>query len=713
MATIKSALVLNDRMSAVLNKINTAMGTVIDSCESMQMATGQSVDVHHWDAARVAIGEAGAAINEFDDAYRSAGKGQDNLNQKMAQGKSHADGLLGKIKSIVSTYALIQGANKVLNLSDNLVQTEARLKLIVDTSYSGDPSEAVNKLEQMIYQSAQRSRASFADTADAVAKIGLSAKNVFNSNEELVLFTETLNKQFAIAGATQSEISGATTQLTQAMASGVLRGEEFNSIAEQAPGLLDLIAKEMGKPREELRGLAADGKISAGIVKNALLNAAKETDETFSAMPMTFEQVCTTMANDAVMAFGPVSDKISGIINSETFKSLIGDVTASFSTIANVAIGVLDALAASGEFVYNNWSIIAPLLGGITAAVMAYKIAVAASTAAEWLSTSAKIAHAIATGASTVMINGQKVATDKATMAQWGLNSAILASPVFWIAVAIIGVVAALIALCNWFAKTQNISTNCFGAIVGGVYVVGAAFKNLGLLGKNIFLGLQGAWNAFCFNMKADFKTAISGVQSWFYNLLSTALGVIGKICEALNKLPFVEFDYSGITGMAEEYALKSAEAAKNAGGGERKDVVGAFNEGFNTYDAFADGWAKDAFAQGVNTYNEWKVASGTDKTDGEYSFERMLDEISGNTGSTAGSAGSSADSLSKTNEELEWIRDIAEREVINRFTTAEVKLDFTGMTNQISNDMDLDGVISGFVGKFKESLQSAAQGVY
>ncbi len=698
MATIKSSLVLNDRMSGILRKINSSMGMLVDNFEAVQTAAGQPFDVSKMNQIRQACGQINAELDEMEN-------GQDKFNQKLAQGSSRANGLMSKIKSAVGAYALIQGASKVLNLSDQLVQTEARLNLIVD------PGNSVDNLEQMIYQSAQRSRAFFTDTADAVAKIGLSAGKAFKNNAELVLFTETLNKQFAIAGATQSEISGATQQLTQAMASGVLRGEEFNSIAEQAPGLLDLIAEEMGKPREELRSLAADGQISAGIVKNALLNAARETDETFRTMPMTFEQVCTTMANDAVMAFGPVSDKISGIINSNTFQSIVGDISASFSTIANVAVGTLDALATAGEWVYNNWSNILPVIGAVAAVVLAYKAAVGLSTAAEWLSTSAKIAKAIATGASTVAIGTETIATSAASKAQWGFNAAMLASPVFWIAIVIIGVVAALIALCNWFAKTQNISTDCFGAIVGGIYVVGAAFKNIGLWIANVFLGICNAGSAVVSNIVTAFQNGIANVQSFFYNLASTALNVIGRIAEALNALPFVEIDYQGIYGKANEFAGKAAAAQGTKG--EYKDVSAAFAAGYNTYDAFADGWAKDAFAQGANKYNAWKAAKGSDKTDKETDLESLMNEIAGNTGSTAGSTGSIADSLDKTNEELEWIRDIAEREVINRFTTAEVKVDFTGMTNQISNDMDLDGVISGFVGKFKESLQTAAQGVY
>ncbi|MBQ7295986.1 MAG: tape measure protein [Clostridia bacterium] len=698
MATIKSSLVLNDRMTGILRKINSSMGMLVENFEAVQTAAGQPFDVSKMNQIRQACGQINAELDEMEN-------GQDKFNQKLAQGSSHANGLMSKIKSAVSAYALIQGAGKMLNLSDQLVQTEARLNLIVASGNS------VDNLERMIYQSAQRSRASYTETADAVAKIGLSAGKAFNNNSELVLFTETLNKQFAIAGATQSEISGATTQLTQAMASGVLRGEEFNSIAEQAPGLLDLIAEEMGKPREELRSLAADGQISAGIVKNALLNAARETDKTFKTMPMTFEQVCTTMQNDAVMAFGVVSDKRSGIINSDTFQSIVGDVSASFSTIANVAVEVLDGLATAGEWVYNNWSIIAPLLGGVAAAVLAYKIAVGLSTAAEWLSTSAKIAHAIATGANTVVIGGQKVATDEAAKSQWGLNAAILASPVFWIAVVIIGVVAALIALCNWFAKTQGISTDCFGSIVGGVYVVGAAFKNIGLLIANVFLGIWSAGSAVCSNIDTAFKNAIANVKIYFYGLAATALLIIGQIAEGLNALPFVSIDYQGLYNKANEFTAKAADISANKG--EYKDVGAAFTAGYNTHDVFADGWAKDAFTQGATKYNEWKAAKGSDEPEEEFNFESMLNDIAGNTGSTAGSAGKISDSLDKTNEELEWIRDIAEREVINRFTTAEVKVDFTGMTNQISNDMDLDGVIAAFTGKFKESLQTAAQGVY
>ncbi len=698
MATIKSSLVLNDRMSGILRKINSSMGMLVENFEAVQTAAGQPYDVSKMNQIRQACGQINAELDEMEN-------GQDNFNQKLAQGSAHANGLMSKIKSAVSAYALIQGAGKMLNLSDQLVQTEARLNLIVD------PGKSVDNLEQMIYQSAQRSRASFTETADAVAKIGLSAGKAFKNNSELVLFTETLNKQFAIAGATQSEISGATTQLTQAMASGVLRGEEYNSIAEQAPGLIDLIAEEMGKPKEQLRSLAADGQITADIVKNALLGAARETDETFKTMPMTWQQVCTMMQNDAVMAFGVVSDRISGIINSETFQSLIGDVSASFSTIANVAVGVLDSLATAGEWVYNNWSNILPVIGAVAAAVLAYKIAVGLSTVAEWLSTSAKIAKAVATKASTVAIGNETIATSAASKAQWGFNAAMLASPVFWIAVVIIGVVAALIALCNWFAKTQGISTDCFGAIVGGVYVVGAAFKNIGLWIANVFLGIWNAGDALIYNIVTAFENGLLNVQSFFYNLASSALNVIGRIAEALNALPFVEIDYQGLYGKADEFASKAAMA--QGAKGEYKDVSDAFMAGYNTHDVFADGWAKDAFTQGATKYNEWKAAKGSNEPEEETDFESMLNEIAGNTGSTAGSAGKISDSLDKTNEELEWIRDIAEREVINRFTTAEVKVDFTGMNNQISNDMDLDGVIAAFTGKFKESLQTAAQGVY
>lgn len=332
-------------------------------------------------------------------------------------------------------------------------------------------------------------------------------------------------------------------------------------------------------------------------------------------------------------------------------------------------------------------------------------------------------AGALADGVKAAAMAMSTTATFAQTAAQQGLNAALLACPITWIVVAIIALVAVIYAACSAIAKFTGVANSGFGVIAGGVNVVIQFFKNLGLTVANIALGIWNALGAACSNIGTAFHNVISNVQGWFYGLLSTALTVVEGICAALNRLPFVEFDYSGIAAKADEYAAKSAEAYGNTK--EYQNIGEAFSKGMSTFETWKDGWAGDAFAAGANWGDS--VASGisdavgslfdmdlgaaTDYGTGLDSF--ALDDIAGNTGLTAANTGAAADALSTSAEELAYLRDIAEREAINRFTTAEVKIDMTGMTNRIEGGADLDGVISALTDGFTEALLTAAEGVH
>lgn len=410
--------------------------------------------------------------------------------------------------------------------------------------------------------------------------------------------------------------------------------------------------------------------------------------------------------------------------NTPQIESLAMGVATVLGFIITLLTGMAEGAIAFGTAVSDNWSWIGPIVYGIITALAIYVGYLGVMKAAELLSTGAKIAMCVASYAHAAATGTEASATAAATAAQYGFNTALLASPITWIVIAVIALVAGLVALCNWIAKTTGVAQTGFGVITGGINVVMQFFVNLGLTVANIALGMWNALGAVCSNIGTAFHNVIASVQSWFYGLLSTALTVVAGICEALNKLPFVEFDFSGITSKADEYAAKSAEAANSKE--DYTSVADAFTEGFGTFDTFSDGWASDAFKAGAawgdsvadqvgGMFDGLGYTPGTidDFTNAAMGGSFAMDSLGSDVGDIADNTGSMAKSMDLSGEELKYLRDIAERDAINRFTTAEVKIDMTGMTNKIDGGADLDGVIRELTDGFTEALLTAAEGVH
>lgn len=705
MATIRSQMVLNDGMSAVLKRITSALDTTLNAFEQVQRASGRAVDAAQIAQARSQLVGANAEIQEMADGYRRAAEQEENLNRGLRTGGSLADGMLGKVKTLVATLAAGAGLNKLIGLSDQMTSTTARLSFLVDDGGS------VDELEAKIMASAQRSRAAYLDTASAIASMGANAGAAFSSNDELIAFMEQVNRQFTIGGASAQGQAAAMLQLTQAMAAGALRGEELNSILENAPGIARAIEQYMGIAEGSIKQYAQEGQVTAEVVKNALFSVADETNAKFESMPMTWAQIWTNMQNRALQTLDPVLNKLNKLANSEQFSTVVDGALNALATITALASGILDVFVNIGSAVVDNWSVIEPIAWGLVAALVAYNVVALITQAIN----GAVALSAAVKGAADMFAAGKTFA---ATVAQQGLNAALLACPITWIVVGVIALVAGIIALCNWIAKTTGVAATGFGVITGGINVAIQAVWNAMLVVANVVIGIWNALGACCSNIGTAFHNVISNVQGWFYGLLSTALTVVEGICAALNKLPFVEFDYSGISAKADEYAAKSAEAYGSVE--EYQNIGDAFTKGYNTFDTFTDGWASDAFKAGAS----WgdgvadKVSSffdfgggGTGGMDLGSGFD--LSSIADNTGLTADNTGKTADALAVTEEQLEYLRDIAERDAINRFTTAEVKIDMTGMTNRIDGSADLDGVISQLTEGFTEALVTAAEGVH
>lgn len=695
-----------DNANAELEQLRMQLNQAIQEQNSLNQAM-QNMDVS---AANDAYLRLSQTVGNTERYIRDNVDEQGRFNQEISAGTQQANELTNTIKRAVAAYVSIQTVGKALNISDELVQTTSRLNMM------NDGVQTTAELVNMVYAAAQDARGSFSQMADVVARFGNNAKDAFSSSEEVVAFADLIQKQMTIAGASTQEAANAELQLSQALGSGVLRGDELNSIFEQAPNLIQNIADYLDVPIGKIREMAADGELSADVVKAAIFSAADDINSKFNEMPMTWGQMWQSMQNTALIAFQPVLQRLNDLANSEAFQTFIQGAIEAMATLANILLNVFDLAVSIGTFIGDNWSIIAPIVYGIVAALTAY-IAISAIVAA--INGVMAIAEGVKAAAQ-MMATG---ATFAETAAQQGLNAALMACPLTWIIMLILALIVVIFAVCNAIAKMTGIANSGFGVITGGVNVVIQFFKNLGLTVANIALGIGNAIAALASNMMTAFHNAICSVQSWFYNLLSTALSVIEGICSALNKLPFVEFDYSGISSAADDYAAKASEAAGNKE--DYQSISDAFNEGFTTFDAFQDGWASDAFNAGaawgdgiadkVSNFSLSDVFGQTDIPNvGDYTsgFNNAIANsgVGDSIGNIDDNTGKIKDSLDVTEEDLKYLRDIAEQESINRFTTAEVTINQTN-NNNVSSDTDLDGFITALDDAMGEAIDEVTNG--
>lgn len=676
MATIRSQMVLNDQVTGVLKNITRALDITLHSFEQMQDASANAVDVRLLNQARAGLGEVNLAVREMEENYRRAAQqeqqvtrnirqstqAEQQLNASIRGGNDALDDMVGKAKNLAATIGASVGLKKLIELSDQMTSTTARLNFIVDDGGS------VEALEAKIMASAQRSRAAYLDTASAIASMGANAGAAFSSNDELIAFMEQVNKQFVIGGASAQGQAAAMLQLTQAMAAGALRGEELNSILENAPGIARAIEQYMGIAEGSIKSYAEKGAVSATVVKNALLSIADETDAKFNGMAMTWGQVWTQMGN--------------------------------------IALKVTQPLLTAVNWLANNLSVIGPIVLGLGTAFLVFQVA------AHWTQIAA-----VATAAYHAVVNLLSIGfgvltgnTAAASAAVFTFNSALLASPITWIIMLIAVVIGLLYGVVAIINKVTGSSISATGLICGAIAVAGAFIGNtvIGLLNALI----QYIW--------AIFVAPFLGIVEWILNVCNggfnsfgdAVANLIGQIIGwFLNLGKVVTTIIDAIFGTNWTAGLESLQSSVTAWGKNENAIT--LDKNAPTVDyrfEYGDAWAAgNDFGKGIDA----KIGGmfnmgGLGDTSG---FD--LGDIAAYTGETADNTGKTADALAVTEEQLEYLRDIAERDAINRFTTAEVKIDMTGMTNRIDGSADLDGVISQLTEGFTEALVTAAEGVH
>lgn len=774
MATLRTAIQLTDGMTPGLRSITYALNIVISSFEAMQQASSNSIDTSSIQTARQELAKAEVAFNEIEQGINKAAQQQQNytnkvnqsqtavyslskkvdevansdiidtsgvkatvqelkkaettferieqnvkdstiqqsnFNNKINQGKIAAGGLSEKIGGYVKAFLGMAALKGGMNLTDTYINNDAKLTLIND----GLQTQA--ELQDKIFAAAQRSRGAYSDMVGTVGKLGLLAKDAFNgNNDETIAFAELMQKSFRISGASTQEQQSGMYQLTQAMASGRLQGDEFRSIIENAPMLAQAIAKYTGKSMGELKEMSTEGDITANIIKASLFSVSKEINEMADKMPKTFGDIWKDISSQATKEFSNVMTQINDFINMDTGKSIVNGIAVSINSLAQGVSILFNILIPVTTLFVDNWSIIAPIIMIIVGAIMAYNLALGIYNTIGVISTGIEIASAIAKGIHTKATVAEIAATKLATGAQVGLNAAMLASPITWVILAIVALIAIIygaVAMINKFAGTSISAT---GLVAGAFTSAAAVIWNLVLGVLELVLGvinfLVNPFINFANFLGNLFTSPISSIIYAFQGLGDVVLGILQTIASTIDAVfgsklsEGVSKWRGGLKDMADNAVKKYAPEENYQKVIENIDF-NIDNLGLKRVD-YADA-QKKGYQWGQKLDDKIKSMSISDMLN----MPTGTDSLFNNVGQIANNTGSIKDSLDVTEEDLKYLRDAAEMEVINRFTTAEIKVDLGGVTNNVASNTDLDGMVSYLEDSIYEAMSTAAEGVH
>jgi tape measure domain-containing protein len=720
MATVSASLRMFDHMTRPLQQVTQALNITISAMDQMNNSANRDVRItNSLNTARESIRRAGTGLQELATEQDRARNNQDRLNDSFNRGSNSANGLIAKVKGLVGTYLGLKAVKAGMDSTDNYINQNARLALI------NDKTQTQAELQNKIYQAAQRSRGEYGATLNTVAKLGLLAKDAFKGNDEAIAFAELMNKSFKISGASTSEASNGMYQLTQAMASGRLQGDEFRSIMENAPMLAQAIAKYAGKSMGELREMSKEGEISSQLIKNALFSAADDINKKFETMPMTFGTVWTSIKNKAVMEFSTIMQKVNNFIKSDVGASAIKNISNSVTILAYTLGGIIDTVIAVSTFFHNNWGIIAPIVFGIVAALVVYKGTMLACAIATGISSFANALYAVgaynacASLAATELAIWGKISaqtleamvTASATAAQYGLNAALLACPIVWIIIAIIALIVVVYAVVGAINHFEGRSISATGVIMGAFMAAAAFIGNLIVAAINIVID--------CFVIIWNF---IASFAEFFANVLNDPVGSIVRLFSSMadSVLEILEGIASAVDTLFSSNLAGAVSGWRSSLQGMTNDLVGESKikveridsskmhlERFNYGDAYDSG-----YKVGKNVEQKFKIPN----------LDDMLKKAKGNGKGMDPWKYSGVDDTNKhvkniddkidiSNEHLEMMRDLAEQESIQNFVTLTPTVQVT--TGDIKEEADINKIISKIETYMENELARTAEGVY
>ena len=597
----------------------------------------------------------------------------------------------------------IQGINRLGSQADTRIGVDARLSLIND----GLQTQA--QLENKVMAASNATRTSYAATAALVASMG--RQDYFKGkNDEAIQFASTVNKGLVVSGASATEAAGAITQLTQGLASGVLRGDEFNSIMENAPILAEMMTKSMGITKGKLREMAEEGKLTTDVVVSSIMEQSSTLDQQFSKMPMTFGQAKTVMGNDISQmmdylsqpghAVGILIQKIEDLtayLNTPQGISMMDNIAAGITTAANVLSWFLSLVVDTYNFFANNWSWIGPIFWGIAAAIgiavaamLIYNAVMTISNFIEALSIASKAIH---TGSSIA----QAAALETATGAQVGLNTAMLASPITWIIAAVILLIVVIYAVVGAINQATGSSVSATGVICGAFAAAGAFIWNavIGVINAII----QAVWSIFVEPFIGIVEWVLNVTNGGFDSFGGAVANLIGNIISwflSLGKVVTKIID--AIFGTNWTAGLSSLQDTVTAWGkndqaitidrnaptvGSRIAYGDAYNAGYNVGQGIDS--KVGGLMDGVTGLSD-KLADLNKTADETNSMKPQSygDAYKNPTGGKIDKVGKVGDAVDISDQSLKYLNDISANAALSRFDSYQT------LTYEQANDLKL-----------------------
>ncbi|WP_032544781.1 tape measure protein [Clostridioides difficile] len=763
MATIQTSIKIFDGMTPAFRNMTNSINTTINSLERLQQRLHNPLNTGGIQTSQQSLNNIESILTRIEQKIGKADEQQRRFNEDIDKGANSTNNLLGSVKKLAGAYMGLKTIGGLANLSDQMTSTNARLNMINDGQLSD------GGLNKMIFQSAERSRASYLDTAQIVSRIGMNAGRAFSNTREIVSFAEQLNKKFVIAGASTQEMNSALLQLTQGLGSGVLRGEELNAVFESAPNIIRSIADYLDVDIGKIRGMASEGMLTADIVKNSLLAASEQTNAQFEKMLFTLGQIFTSIKNNAVMIFGAIQNKIEDTVSSRGFRTFIIDVTDSLYVLGsvgyNVFNGLIDLLSSPVfwgffnlmivgvsmitqglgwllttigsviNFIAQGWSIIQPLL--ITSIVLwgLYKAAILAGVAITAIQVSWTALQAFWTNLlngsllTNIMMNiAAKVSTDALSG-----SMLLLITTIVMVVATIALVIAAVfvgVAVFNHFAGT---SVSAIGVVAGAISVAASFIGNIFIAVGNLLIDVV----ALIYNTLASlaefmanvFKDPLGSIVRLFSSMAKVVLDIINSIASAIDVVfgSNLSSVVSGWSNNLQSWTDKVAGEAKIKV--ERIDPSSLHFDRFNYGKAWDAGYKwgdkletniKDKFdiskiaekaKKDLGLDDLWDKKYGLGDGFGSAGLNSPLGDAAKGAKDTAGNTAKMAKTMDKSQEDLKYLRDIAEQEVINKYTGVNIKIDMNN-TNNINSEADVDGIVNVLTEKLNDAMVVSAEGI-